>query len=173
MLRTPVGDRYVSERMRAEGAMLGGEASGHIICAEVSPTGDGLVAALKVIEVMRATGQPLSELRRGLRKLPQLVRAFRVKEKLPLEELPTVQAAIRAVAAELGARGRVLVRYSGTESKIRLLVEGENAAQVQAGLDSLKAAVRTDLLVESGSRAFAGDGGTRSPTEGGTRGTIF
>ena len=173
VLRTPVGDRYVSERMRAEGAMLGGEPSGHIICSEVSPTGDGLVAALKVIEVMRATGRPLSELRSVLRKLPQLARALRVKEKLPLEELPTVQAAIRAVAAKLGARGRVLVRYSGTESKIRLLVEGENAAQVQAGLDSLKAAVRTDLLVESGSRAFAGDGGTRGPTEGGTRGTIF
>jgi len=123
--------------------------------------------------VMRATGQPLSELRSVLRKLPQLTRALRVKEKLPLEELPTVQAAIRAVAAELGARGRVLVRYSGTESKIRLLVEGEDAAQVQAGLDSLKAAVRTDLLVESGTRAFAGSGGTRGPNEGSTRGTIF
>jgi phosphoglucosamine mutase len=156
VLRTSVGDRYVSERMRAEGARLGGESSGHIICAEVSPTGDGLVAALRVIEVMRATGQPLSELRSVLRKLPQMVRALRVKEKLPLAELPTVQAAIRAVTAELGARGRVLVRYSGTESKIRLLVEGEDAAQVEAGLDSLKAAVRTDLLIE-----------------GGTRGTIF
>jgi phosphoglucosamine mutase len=174
VLRTPVGDRYVSERMRAEGAMLGGEASGHIICAEVSPSGDGLVAALKVIEVMRATGQPLSVLRRGLRKLPQLVRAYRVKEKLPLGELPSVQAAIRAVAAGLGARGRVLVRYSGTESKIRLLVEGEDAAQVQAGIDRLKEAVRTDLLVEGGTRGPIGEGSTRTPTgDRGTRGTFF
>jgi len=171
VLRTPVGDRYVSERMRAEGAMLGGEPSGHIICAEVSPTGDGLVAALKVIEVMGATGKPLSELRGELRKLPQLARALRVREQLPLGELPSVKAAIRAVAAELGARGRVLVRYSGTEPKIRLLVEGEDALKVQAGLDRLLAAVRTDLLVESGTRGPMG-GGTRGPMGGGTRGPM-
>ncbi|HUL51879.1 MAG TPA: phosphoglucosamine mutase [Opitutaceae bacterium] len=145
VLRTPVGDRYVSERMLAEGAMLGGESSGHIICAEVSPTGDGLVAALKVIEVMLLTGQPLSELRRVLRKFPQLVSALPVGAKPPLESLAAVQAAIRAVEAELGPRGRVLVRYSGTEPKIRLLVEGEDAAQVQSCFDRLAAAVRADL----------------------------
>ncbi|HUJ42478.1 MAG TPA: phosphoglucosamine mutase [Opitutaceae bacterium] len=145
VLRTPVGDRYVSERMLAEGAMLGGESSGHIICAEVSPTGDGLVAALKVIEVMLLTGQPLSELRRVLRKFPQLVAALPVRDKPPLESLAAVQAAIHAVEADLGARGRVLVRYSGTEPKIRLLVEGEDAAQVQGCFDRLAAAVRLDL----------------------------
>ena len=143
--RTPVGDRYVSERLLAEGAMLGGESSGHIICAEVSPTGDGLVAALKVIEVMLATGKPLSELRRVLRKYPQLAMALTVGEKRPLEALPTVQAAIRAVESELSERGRVLVRYSGTEPKIRLLVEGADAAQVKDCLDRLAAAVRADL----------------------------
>jgi phosphoglucosamine mutase len=145
VLRTPVGDRYVSECLLAEGAMLGGESSGHIICAEVSPTGDGLVAALKVIEVMLVTGKPLSELRRVLRKFPQLAMALTVGEKRPLESLPTVQATIGAVEAELGERGRVLVRYSGTEPKVRLLVEGADAAQVKNCLERLAAAVRTDL----------------------------
>ncbi len=145
VLRTPVGDRYVAERMFAEGAALGGESSGHIICAEVSPAGDGLVAALKVIEVMLATGQPLSSLRRALRRFPQLSAAMTVAEKRPLEELPAVRGAIRAAEAALGGSGRVLVRYSGTEPKIRLLVEGEDAAQVQTCLERLKAAVAADL----------------------------
>ncbi len=145
VLRTPVGDRYVAERMRAEGAMLGGESSGHIIFPEVSPTGDGLVAALKVIEVMLAGGRPLSVLRHAVKKYPQLVATLAVKEKPPLESLPAVQAAIREIEAELGARGRVLVRYSGTEPIIRLLVEGEKPAQVASGLARLQRAVRLEL----------------------------
>ena len=147
VVRTAVGDRYVIERMLADGAMLGGESSGHVICAEVSPTGDGLVAALKVIEVMLATGRPLSELRLGLKKFPQLSAALMVREKKPLESLPTLQTAIRAVEAELGERGRVLVRYSGTEPKLRLLVEGETDAQVRGYLDRLRAAACAQLDV--------------------------
>lgn len=145
--RTPVGDRYVIERMRAAGAMLGGESSGHIICADVSPTGDGLVAALKVIAVMLATGKALSELRRRLVKFPQLSVALRVKDKPPLDSLPTLPAAIKAVEAGFGTQGRVLVRYSGTESKLRLLVEGPTAARVKGALDELLAAARADLEV--------------------------
>jgi phosphoglucosamine mutase len=146
-LRTNVGDRYVIERMFAEGATLGGESSGHIICAEASPTGDGLVAALKVIEVMLATGKPLSELREVLRKFPQLTAALKVREKKPLESLPGVTAAIAALETELGARGRVLVRYSGTEAKLRLLVEGPTDDVVRDGLARLEAAVRAELAV--------------------------
>ncbi len=145
VVRTAVGDRYVIERMLTEGATLGGESSGHIICSEISPTGDGLVAALKVIEVMRATGKPLSELRRVLKKFPQRSTTLTVREKRPLESLRELPAAIRAVEAELGARGRVLVRYSGTEPKLRLLVEGEDEARVRAALDRLLAAARAEL----------------------------
>lgn len=145
--RTPIGDRYVIERMRADGAVLGGESSGHIVCAEVSPTGDGLVAALKIIEVMLATGRPLSELRRGLVKFPQLSLALKVRVKKPLETLPKLAGAVHQLEAELGARGRVLVRYSGTESKLRLLVEGPTESVVRHGLERLQAAARAELEV--------------------------
>ncbi len=146
VLRTNVGDRYVIERMRAEGATLGGESSGHIICSEISPTGDGLVAALKVIEVMLAIGKPLSELRRVLQKFPQLTAAIQVRERRPLESLPAVSATIRLLERELGGQGRVLVRYSGTEAKLRLLVEGPGDAIVQAALQRLQDAVTADGL---------------------------
>ena len=145
--RTAVGDRYVIERMLAEGALLGGESSGHIICGEISPTGDGLVAALKVIDVMLATGKPLSELRRVLKKFPQLSLALRVREKKPIETLPVLLDAIRALETQLGSQGRVLVRYSGTEPKIRLLVEGPTESIVRSGLAQLEAATRATLDV--------------------------
>jgi phosphoglucosamine mutase len=145
--RTAVGDRYVSEEMLANGAMLGGESSGHVICAEVAPTGDGLVAALKVIEVMLATGRPLSKLRKVLQKFPQGTLALHVKDKRPLETLPAVTAVIAELEHALGTRGRLLVRYSGTESKLRLLVEGPNDAVVAEGLARLEKAVRADLEV--------------------------
>ncbi len=147
VLRTNVGDRYVIERMLAEGATLGGESSGHIICSEVSPTGDGLVAALKVIEVMLATGHPLSELRKALRKFPQRTAALKVREKKPLVELAAVQQAIAEVENGFGASGRVLVRYSGTEAKLRLLVEGPDEAAVASAIARLEEAVRKDLDV--------------------------
>jgi len=145
VLRSPVGDRYVIERMLAEGAHLGGESSGHVICADVCPTGDGLVAALKVIEVMIATGQPLSILRRGLTKFPQQSLAIRVKEKKPLGSLKQLPAAIASLEQELGAQGRVLVRYSGTEPKLRLLVEGPTDAVVSAGMARLRQAAAAEL----------------------------
>ncbi|MBA4138074.1 MAG: phosphoglucosamine mutase, partial [Opitutus sp.] len=147
VLRTSVGDRYVIERMLAEQAMLGGESSGHVICAEIAPTGDGLVAALKMLEVMLATGQPLSQLRGALRKFPQLTAALTVQEKKPLETLPVVTACIAALERELGAQGRLLVRYSGTEPKLRLLIEGPSDELVEAAMERLTSAVRADLHV--------------------------
>jgi phosphoglucosamine mutase len=146
VLRTAVGDRYVIERMREVGATLGGESSGHIVCSEISPTGDGLVAALKVIEVMLATGKPLSELRRVLRKFPQQSTAVKVREKKPIDSLAHLPAVIRALENQLGAQGRVLVRYSGTEPKLRLLVEGPTAEVVASGLAQLQVAVAADGL---------------------------
>ena len=147
VVRTPVGDRYVIEQMLAEGAMLGGESSGHIISTDVAPTGDGLVAALKVIEVMLVTGQSLSVLRQGLVKFPQLSLALKVRVKKPLETLSHLAGAIQTLETHLGGQGRVLVRYSGTEAKLRLLVEGPTVAAVRAGLDQLEAAARTDLEI--------------------------
>jgi phosphoglucosamine mutase len=147
VVRTPVGDRYVAEGMRAAGAKLGGESSGHIVNFDLGPTGDGLSAALKVIGVMLETGRPLSELRKVLRKFPQLSSALTVREKKPIEALPTLLAAMRALEESLGSSGRILVRYSGTEPKLRFLVEGPTDAMVRGGLDNLVAAARADLEV--------------------------
>jgi|CZKI01.1.fsa_nt_gi phosphoglucosamine mutase len=151
VIRTAVGDRYVAERMRAEGAALGGESSGHVVCPDFGPTGDGLVAALKVIGVMLETGRPLSELRKVLRKFPQLSAALTVREKKPLESLPALACEIRALEQKLGARGRVLVRFSGTEPKLRLLVEGLEEGVVRSGIERLCAAARVDLDVVAAS----------------------
>jgi phosphoglucosamine mutase len=145
--RTPIGDRYVIERLRATGASLGGESSGHIVCADVSPTGDGLVAALRVFAVMLETGRPLSELRGALRRFPQRTLALRVTSKPPLPELPRLTAAVRAVESELGRRGRVLVRYSGTEPLLRLLVEGPDESMVAEGLERIRRAVAGEGIV--------------------------
>jgi phosphoglucosamine mutase len=145
--RTSVGDRYVIERMLADGATLGGESSGHIICSDTAPTGDGLVAALRVMEVMLATGRPLSELRKGLRKFPQATGNLKVKEKRELAECAALVSEIGALQAELGAQGRVLVRFSGTEPKLRLLVEGPTDAAVASGIERLSGAAAVDLQV--------------------------
>lgn len=145
VVRTAVGDRYVAEAMRAHGASLGGESSGHVICADFGPSGDGLVAALRVIAVMAETGRPLSVLRTVLRRFPQLSAAVVVNEKRPLESLASLPKVIRALEAELSGRGRILVRYSGTEPKLRLLVEGPTDEVVRTAMERLRAAVASDL----------------------------
>ncbi len=145
VVRTPVGDRYVGEYMRAAGACLGGESSGHILCGEVSPTGDGLVAALKVMEVMLTTGRPLSELRRVLKRFPQATANLSVREKRPLETLRGLGEAIAVLEAELGDHGRVLVRWSGTEAKLRFLVENTDETVAKNGLERLLQAAKNEL----------------------------
>jgi phosphoglucosamine mutase len=147
VVRTDIGDRYVMQRMREEGATLGGESSGHIIFSDLSPTGDGLIAALKVIDVMLETRRPLSELRQGLKKFPQASAALAVKSKPALSTLTRLTVAIREVETDLDTRGRVMVRYSGTEPKIRLLVEGPVAETVDAGIAKLKQALVAEGLL--------------------------
>ena len=150
VLRTPTGDRQVIARMRAEGATLGGETSGHIVCGEYSPTGDGLVAALRMLDILRRRGEPLSRLRRQWERFPQRIRALRVRDRPPISGLPTLSGALAALAVSLEGRGRVLVRYSGTEPLLRLLVEGPTAEEAAAGLARLEAAARAEGIVADG-----------------------
>ena len=117
LVRSAVGDRYVVEAMRKGGYNLGGEQSGHIIFLDHNRTGDGLITSLQVLATMLSTGQPLSELAAAMPRFPQVLVNVKVAEKRPLEELVDFQKALRAVEGDLGNRGRVLVRYSGTESR--------------------------------------------------------
>lgn len=143
--RVDVGDRNVARRMRELGTNVGGESSGHIIFSDFATTGDGLLAAIKVIELMRQTGKPLSELRKEVTLFPQHTLNLRVTEKRPLETLSGLQSAIAQVEKAFGEDGRVLVRYSGTEPKLRLLVEGRDEAAVVQKLKEIETAVRNDL----------------------------
>jgi len=144
-VRTKVGDRYVKERMEAEGWHLGGESSGHIICADVTTTGDGIVAALQVLAALRGSGQDLASFRSGMKKYPQTMINIGIGGKVSLEGNAEVAAAVAAVEARLGSRGRVLLRPSGTEPKVRVMVEGEDAAQVQALCSELAGTVERIL----------------------------
>lgn len=126
VLRSGVGDRYVLEMMLQRGACVGGEQSGHMLFLDHAPTGDGLLSALQIFQHMKETGKPLSELRRILRKYPQHLINVKVREKLPLEQMPEVRAALAEVEAHLGFTGRAFLRYSGTENKVRLLLESRD-----------------------------------------------
>ncbi len=130
LLRTKVGDRYVMEAMRREGAVLGGEQSGHLIFREYSTTGDGLLAALQLLRILCVKNKPLSELSGLLKLYPQSLVNVHVKRKVPFEEVPAVQEALKKVEKALGDKGRVLLRYSGTESVARVMVEAEDKAKV-------------------------------------------
>lgn len=130
LIRTPVGDRYVVEAMRKTGAVLGGEQSGHLIFMRHTTTGDGILAALQLLRIMVERGRPLSELAHLLEPFPQVLLNVHVERKVPFDEAPGVWAAVRAAEAQLGGRGRVLLRYSGTEPVCRIMVEGQDQAQV-------------------------------------------
>ena len=147
VLRSAVGDRYVLEMMLAHDLNLGGEQSGHVILRDYNTTGDGLVTALELLRIMRETGKPLSELRLGLKKYPQQLVNLRVEERVPLEALPEVTATVRAIETELGQQGRVLLRYSGTEPKLRLLVETREPALLQPTTDRIVAILRKSLKI--------------------------
>ncbi len=145
VLRTKVGDRHVIEAMLREGCNVGGEQSGHMIFRDYATTGDGIVSALQILRIMIETGRPLSELKAVLRKYPQAQRNLRVTDKPPLESLATVTRLVSAAESELGSRGRVLLRYSGTEPKIRLLIEGREKDMIEGQADRIAEAIRSEI----------------------------
>jgi phosphoglucosamine mutase len=147
VLRAGVGDRYVLEQMLAHDLNLGGEQSGHIILRDYNTTGDGLVTALELLRIMKVSGEPVSRLRQGLRKYPQLLVNVKVRERIPLDQLPEVTGTVKAIEKELGNKGRILLRYSGTEPKIRLLVETRDEALLQPTADRVLAPIRKHLAV--------------------------
>ncbi len=128
--RARVGDRHVMEMLETSGGQLGGETSGHLLCLDVTTTGDGLINALQVLAVMQRTGHSLADLTGGMRRLPQVLVNVAIAARFDLDASPRVQMAVRAVEAELGDRGRVVLRPSGTEPVVRVMVEGEDDTQV-------------------------------------------
>jgi phosphoglucosamine mutase len=145
LIRTPVGDKYVLEEMIRIGAVLGGEQSGHVIFHQFATTGDGMLTALRVFEVMRASGQGLDELTSELQIYPQRLVNVRVRERKPLEDLPAVKAAIRDAEKSFGASGRVLVRFSGTEPLARVMVEGPDLERVEKFANHIASEIRAEL----------------------------
>jgi phosphoglucosamine mutase len=145
MVRTPVGDKYVLEEMVRREAALGGEQSGHIIFREYATTGDGMLTGLKVLETAVLAGATLDALTADLVVYPQLLVNVRVKERRPLEQLPRVTDEIQACEAELNGWGRILVRYSGTEPLLRVMVEGPEQGQVKRLANRVADAIHADM----------------------------
>jgi phosphoglucosamine mutase len=146
MLRANVGDKYVLEEMQRVGATLGGEQSGHILFRDGdATTGDGLLTALRVMEIVAETGKPLADLIADLKVFPQTIRNVRVRAKTPFAEIPAVQSAIAAAERELDGNGRIVVRYSGTEALARVMIEAESQEQMDRLAESIVAAIRAAL----------------------------
>ena len=145
MLRAQVGDKYVLEEMQRSGAALGGEQSGHILFPGKATTGDGLLTALMVLDVVHRSGKTLGQLVADLKNFPQVILNVRVREKRPLDTLPEVVSTIRAAEAELGSTGRVVIRYSGTEALARVMIEAEDESRMRHHAETIAAAIRTEL----------------------------
>ena len=145
MLRAPVGDKYVLEEMRKSGASLGGEQSGHILFPAKATTGDGLMTALLVMDVVHRSGRTLGELIADLKNYPQVILNVKVREKKPLETLPAVVARIAEAEAELKGSGRVVIRYSGTEALARVMIEAESEEAMTRHAEAIAGAIRAEL----------------------------
>jgi phosphoglucosamine mutase len=146
MLRANVGDKYVLEEMQKSGAALGGEQSGHILLRDSeATTGDGLLTAIRVLEITVRSGRSLAELVSDLKVFPQTIRNVRVREKIPFAQMPLVNSAIIAAESELNGNGRVVVRYSGTESLARVMVEAESKEQIERIVGSIVGAIQGAL----------------------------
>jgi phosphoglucosamine mutase len=146
LVRTQVGDRYVVEEMRANGYNLGGEQSGHLVFLDHVTTGDGLVAALQVLAAMLREGKPLSDLASNvMERVPQVLKSISFPKRLPMEAMTNLRKLEGQIRKKLGREGRVLVRWSGTEPKLRVMLEGERIAQISAFADDLIAAAQRDV----------------------------
>jgi len=143
LVRVAVGDRYVVDAMRRGGFNLGGEQSGHIILLDHSTTGDGLLAGAQLLRLAAERQRPLSALRAVLTRLPQVLRSLRVPDRRPIDTLPGIAALMARIEAALGERGRLLVRYSGTEPLIRVMLEGEDLPRIEQLADELVAALQS------------------------------
>jgi phosphoglucosamine mutase len=145
LVRCPVGDKYVMEELLRDNLSIGGEQSGHVIFPDLLYTGDGLVTALNVLRAMAETGRALADLAGELKTFPQVLVNVRVCEKRDWTTIPPVAAAAEAVEQRLAGRGRLLVRYSGTEALLRVMIEGEHQAEITAWADEIAAAVRAEI----------------------------
>src|SRR6202789_641152 len=145
MLRAPVGDRYVLEMMQKENAALGGEQSGHILLPHLATTGDGLLTALVVLDLIVRTGKSIDELTADLKVFPQVIVNVKVREKRPLESIPAIAAAIRAAEADLNGSGRVVIRYSGTEALARVMIEAESEVLMRQHASAIADAMANEL----------------------------
>jgi phosphoglucosamine mutase len=145
MLRAPVGDKYVLDQMRSTGAVLGGEQSGHIIFSRLATTGDGLLTALMVLDLLSRTGKQLDELVSDLKVFPQVIKNVRVREKKPLDQIASVAEAIRKAEQDLATSGRVVVRYSGTEALARVMIEAESQEKMERHVDAISGAIQGEI----------------------------
>ena len=145
MLRAPVGDRYVLEQMQQNNAALGGEQSGHILFPHLATTGDGLLTALVVLDLMARTGKSIDELTADLKVFPQVIVNVKVREKKPLEAIPAIMKRIHDAEEELKDTGRVVIRYSGTEALARVMIEAESEEAMRRHAEAIAAAIRSEL----------------------------
>jgi phosphoglucosamine mutase len=145
MLRAPVGDRYVLEEMQKHNAALGGEQSGHILFPHLATTGDGILTALVVLDLIARSGKTIDELTSDLKVFPQVIVNVKVREKKPLDSIPAVAAAIQAAKDELKESGRVVIRYSGTEALARVMIEAESDEAMRRHAEAIAAAIRAEL----------------------------
>jgi len=145
VVKTQVGDRYVSEEMQRLGANLGGEQSGHLLFLDHSPAGDGILSALALLGVAAETGETLASLARCLSKFPQVLRNVAVKAKPPIDALTGLAERVATFEREMNGAGRILIRYSGTEPLARVMVEGADGARVSAMADELAGLIRTQI----------------------------
>jgi phosphoglucosamine mutase len=145
VVKTQVGDRYVSEEMQRLGANLGGEQSGHLLFFDHAPCGDGILSALALLSVIRETGEDLASLSTCMRKFPQVLVNVPVRDKPPFDSLPDLGLRVKAFESEMNGAGRILIRYSGTEALARIMIEGADGERIRAMADELAGMVRTRI----------------------------